>query len=71
MIFRFSNHFNELAYAAPYRCQDTSCWTLAQNPNVAHVMAMLWRDALQVTEPEDSKAQKSSTHRETVKIEIG
>eukprot|EP00435_Cladocopium_sp_Y103_P007122 s542_g2.t1 len=37
--------------------KDSSCWRLAQNPNVAHVMAMLWRDALQVTEPEDSKDQ--------------
>eukprot|EP00435_Cladocopium_sp_Y103_P073230 s278_g42.t2 len=35
--------------------KDSSCWHLAQNPNVAHVMAMLWRDAVQVMEPEDSK----------------
>ena len=37
--------------------QDSSCWTLAQNPHVAHVMAMLWRNALQLTEPDDRKAR--------------
>jgi hypothetical protein len=48
--------------------QDSKCWHLAQNPNVAHIMAMLWRDALQVTEPEDSKAMAGADVRKTKQL---